>query len=566
MGSSQSLKSRMLSEAQRVRAGRASQRWVGLDLGARSLKLVELERTAAGVRLLKSLIQELPEPAEGRAVDRAGWLQSALTEFDAAEVHVSASGPDIAMRRVAIPLMSRQELPEAIKWQVKEQIAFSVQDALLDFRVTGEVWEKDIKKQDVLVAAADRAVIHRLLETVERAGARVASISPTHAALWACAAALVPDIGRGSVALIEIGAGQTEITIAKDGHLRLVRDLAIGSDSLTEALVGVVNSEQGQTTIDRSRAEALKRRYGVLADAVEGTTEDGVPLFHLSSLMRPVLEHLLIELSRVFSFYTVQMDERGVTRLLLCGGGATLKQLQPYLADGLGMTVEVFNPLVRLSERSEPLEPEQVAEGGPRLGVAIGLALEHGQGLNLVPVEVQRLRETAVARTVWTRSAVWAASAAAVVYLGLQLVSATLGARVAREQEAWVRLAPAYEQSLRTAVSAKSFDATVKQVERLIEHQPVWDGVLKELGALVPATIELSELTVSADGPPGHESLTFRLQGTGSATAVAGAGSVAHWMETLEQSPFFSDVELVGSMLDQSGGSRVSIEIKGKLE
>ena len=434
----------VLREAMRARGGRVPQRWVGLDIGTRSLKLVELESTPTGVRLLKSLIQELPVAAEGQAVDRVGWLQSALKEFPAAEIHVSVGGPEVALRRVTVPLMSKAELPEAVKWQVKDQLPFPIQDALLDFRVTGEVWEKDIKKQDVLVTAAARSFIQGLIEAVERAGARVASISPNHAALWAGVAALVPDIARGSAALVELGAGKTEVTIVKDGSIRLVRDLAMGSESLTEALVGVVVSEQGQLTIDRSRAETLKRLYGVLTETADGTTEDGVPLFHLSSLMRPVLEQLLTELSRVFSFYKVQMDETGVSRLLLCGGGATLKQLQSYLADGLGMTVEVFNPLVRIGERAQPLEPEQIAEGGPRLGIAVGLALEHGQGLNLLPLDVQRSRATAVNRGIWKRVGMWVAASAAAMYLGLQLSSAGLSGRIAQQRRVWQRLAPSY--------------------------------------------------------------------------------------------------------------------------
>jgi hypothetical protein len=405
-----------------------------------------------------------------------------------------------------------------------------------------------------------------LLEAVERAGMRVASLTPTHAALWACASALVPEVNRGSVALVELGAGATEVTIVKDGQIRLVRDLAVGSNSLTESLVSVVVSDGGQTTIDRSRAEALKRRYGVLTETAEGTTEDGVPFFHLSSLMRPVLEHLLTELSRVFSFYRVQMDEAGVSRILLCGGGATLKQLQAYLADGLGMTVEVFNPLVRISERSQPLEPEQVAETGPRLGVAIGLALEHGQGLNLLPVDVRRSRTTAVSRGVWMRAGTWAAAAAAAVYLGLHLISAGLAGRIAQQRRTWQTLAPAYERCLDMAASCRAFDTTVDQMTRLLERQPVWDGALKELGALVPATIELSELTVSAEGPPGKESFSVRLKGTGASAAVAGEGSVARFMETLEHSPFFSEVELVNSMVDPGEASRVGIEIRGRLE
>ena len=119
---------------------KGARRVVGLDLGSSAIKVVELEASAKGPRLLKSLIQDLPDPSS----DRASWLQAALKEFDAREVIISISGPDVAIRLVLVPLMSLAELPEAVKWQIKEQVPFPVQDAVLDLRVLGEVWDKDI--------------------------------------------------------------------------------------------------------------------------------------------------------------------------------------------------------------------------------------------------------------------------------------------------------------------------------------------------------------------------------------------------------------------------------------
>lgn len=560
------IRGRLVSEAKRARATRAGQRWVGLDIGARSLKLAELERTPAGVRLVKSLVQELPAPPQGGTVDVAGWLATALKEFDTAEAHLSIGGQRAAIRRVIIPMMSKQELAEAVKWQAREQLPFPVEDIVLDFRVTGEVWDKDIKKQDVLVAAAPRSAVRALIESVEQCGVRVASVTPTHAALWQAVSLLVPDVTKGSVAVIEIGAHDSDIALVKDGQIRLTRELAVGSETLTEALVGVVMSEHGQITIDRSRADALKRRYGVLPDAVDGNTDDGVPLFHLSSLMRPVLEHLLTELSRALSFYKVQVDEAGVSRILLCGGGAELKQLQDYLADGLGLTVELFNPLVRISERAQPLEPEQVAEQGPRLGVAIGLALAHGQGLNLVPTELQRTRAATVTRGKWTRVAQAAGAVVFGVCAVLWAISAGLHGQIVHQRGAWAKLAPAYEQSMRISTTSRDFDQTVGQVQRLVDRQPIWDGALKELGALLPVTMELSELAITSEGGPGAEQVRFRIKGTGSAAAVTGEGSAGQFLETLEASPFFDDVQLVSSQVDAGDPSRVMVEMQGRLE
>jgi hypothetical protein len=404
------------------------------------------------------------------------------------------------------------------------------------------------------------------MQAVERAGARVASITPSHAALWASASALVPDIGRGSVALVEVGASHTEVTIVKDGQIRLVRDLAVGSDSLKDAMVGTVTAEGGPMSIDRERAEHLMRRYGILPDATDGATEDGVPLFHLSSLMRPILEHLLTELSRLFSYHKVQIDEAGVSRLLLCGGGAALNDLQSYLADGLGTTVEVFNPLVRIPERLQALEPEQVAEGGPRLGVAIGLALNHGQGLNVMPEETRRSDRAEADRRAWRSAVTWTAAAALAAYLSLSALAWWTGRRLEAQRDRWASLSPAYAQSLRLATTAANLESTVRQVQRLLDRQPAWDAILKELGALVPSTMELDELSLAVAGLPGRETVTVRLRGTGSAAAVAGEGSIAQFMESLERSRFFAGVDLVSSATDQADTSRVSVEIRARLE
>jgi type IV pilus assembly protein PilM len=540
---------------------------VGLDLGSRSIKLVELEQAAGGPRIVKVLTQELPSSESGQPVDLVGWLQTALKEFRVQDVHLSVSGPQVAVRRLHVPQMSRQELPEAVKWEVREHVPFPVQEAVVDFRVVGDVWEKDVRKQDVLAAAAARPLVDELLKTVERAGGRVASVTPTHLALWRCVSALIPETTQGSVAVIELGASQTQVTIAKDGHVRLVRDLHVGSASLTEALVGVIASEEGaEIAIDRPKAEALKRRYGVLTDVTEGNTEEGLPLFHLASLMRPVLEDLLTELSRLFDFYKVQMEESGLSRVFLCGAGANLKQLQPFLANGLGMTVEIFNPLVRITDRLQPMEPEQIADTGPRLAVAIGLALGRGEGLNLLPVELKQARASAAVRRMWAQAATSLGAGAVAVYVGLHLVAFTLGQRLRSQQQEWARLNPAYSAYMEAAATQRALERSLAQVRAFLDRQPLWEGMFKEISTLVPSTIELDELTVEPAGATGSTGWRFHAQGRLAAGGSAREAGMAQLLETLERSPFFRDVQLTSSEMHSSDTGTTRFILDGQLE
>jgi type IV pilus assembly protein PilM len=542
---------------------------VGLDLGSQSIKLVELERTASGLRLVKSLVQELPTPRGGQVIDRVGWLQSALKEFNAREVYVSVNGPQVVIRRVHMPLMSKGEMPEAVKWQMKEQIPYPVQDAVVDFRVVRETWDKDIKKQDVLVAVASTPLARELITVVERAGVRVASLSPTQLAMWRCVTTLIPEVRQGSVAVIEIGAQETEVTIAKDGHICVVRNVAVGSLSMTKALVGVVASEDGEVTIDYSKAEALKRRYGVFTEIAEGTMEEGVPLFHLASLMRPVLENLLTELSRLFDFYKVEIDEAGVSRVLLCGGGANLKQLQPFMADGLGLTVEILNPLMRIPEQVQGPDPDQVAESGPRLAVAIGLALDHGEGLNLLPADMQRAKASAASRSAWRMTATALAAVALLLSLALQIASGVLQRQVRREEAEWARLEPVYAKYLTSASTLKTLEGTIGHMQQFLDRLDGWSswkGLFKELGGLVPSTIKLDEMTVAIDEQTPSGPLRIRLRGRVASEGGAEEGNIAQFVEALEHSIFFADMDLSSSEMHSGQTGTTSFEIEGRLE
>lgn len=538
--------------------GAAARRWTGLRVGARSIKIVQIEESAGGLRLVKHLVQEMPVRAGG-SVDQSGWLQTALKEFEAEEVHVCVSGPEVALRRVQVPPMPKNELAEGVRWAVKEHVAFPVQDAVVDFQVIGEVWDKDIKKQDALVAVASRAALQELAASVERCGARVASIVPTHVASWRCAARLRPDTARGTVALLEVSAAETRVTIVKDGNIRLVRELPFGSGNVTEALVGIVASERGEVTIDYSKAEALKRRYGVLTERAAGSTEEGVPLFHLSSLMRPALESLLTELSRVFSFYKVQIDEAGVDRILLCGGGANLKQLPPYLADGLGIPAELFNPLVNLGIASGTLDQAQIDEDGPRLVTALGAALEHGGRLNLLPAQMRRIRGGGVPQGLFARVVGGLAIGAVILAAALGVWLGVLHAQVRVHDRAWAALAPAYGEASRLVVDARRIRAASSQLDRFSAQQPLWAGLFKELAVLTPPTVTLQAVTVDAG-------TTIDLTGHVSAADREGQGTIARFMSALQDSPFFTHLTLISSDVQSADGGHIRFQLKGQLE
>ncbi len=540
--------------------------WVGLDLGSTSIKVAAIEQTSTGPRLIKYLIQALPVAQEAQAVDRVGWLQTTLNDIGANEVHVTLSGSDVIVRRLMLPLMSVKERLEAVKWQLKDELPFPLDHVALDVQVLGEVWDKDVKKHDVLVAITTDERVREMLALVERAGAKVLSVTPSLTALCRCVTALVPDASTGSLAVLELGATRTHVMLLKEGRLRMSRELPVGSAHLTDALVGVVTCERGEVTIDHLAAESLKRRYGVLGEQSDGVTEDGVPLFHLASLMRPVLEQFATELSRFIDFYKVQMNEAGVSRVLVCGGGALVKSLPAFLAETVGVTVELFNPLMRLPDRALALEPEQVEHDGPRLAVALGAALEHGQGMRLLPAEVRQAREAATAHRTWQLGARVLAAVVLATSMLLQGLVLSQSARVRAREAAWARIKPDAERCRAVMSQGKVLETSISLMERFAHEQPVWAGVLKEMSALTPPAIQLDELTVGQEaGKEATPAYRFHVRAS-LIEHTDDQGSIAQWVDALEQSIFFADVQLADSQVHSTDSSQTMIELAGRLE
>jgi Tfp pilus assembly protein PilN len=147
----------------------------------------------------------------------------------------------------------------------------------------------------------------------------------------------------------------------------------------------------------------------------------------------------------------------------------------------------------------------------------------------------------------------WAVLAAAALFLGHQ---------VQARQGAWAALEPSYQRSLEVTTERQRMERAVQQVKGFQQRQPIWDGLLKEVAALIPSALDVAELRVSAEA--GRDE-TFRLHLSGHVAGVSAQGSLAEFIDALERSPFFASVELTSSEL-HSSGERAQFTLEAVLE
>jgi len=245
--------------------------------------------------------------------------------------------------------------------------------------------QKETGKQEIEVLAVDSRELDRRLKLLEDNG-----LTPTY--ITAAPASIrflldnYADINtqEGAVAVADIGAAKTTISIIEDGQLVLCRTIATGGNDFTSILQGLNLGPDGQELNDKD-AEEYKIKNGLPSEGDAQTMRTAI-------LMRPIAERISAEISRSVAFYAREKSRAELQKLFLIGGGAKMNHLAEFLNENLGVEVVIGDPLARL-ETNLPFEGdfEIVKKLGSTLLPAIAIALDDGKELNLLPEELKKV-------------------------------------------------------------------------------------------------------------------------------------------------------------------------------
>lgn len=224
---------------------------------------------------------------------------------------------------------------------------------------------------DIHVVLADGSPVRNLDMCVRQAHLNVETIVASPMATgMACLSEEERDLG---VALIEMGASVTNVSLFAGGMLVGLTSLPFGASDITDDIASAFG-------VRRSQAERAKCFYGSatpspqdsremveLAPATNGVESDGVKVnrAQLVSVIRQRLDHMMTEIGKA-------LKELGFTgpvgrQVVLAGGGADLKGMADYAQSALGRAVRTGRPkgLIGLPE----------AHSGPAFATLAGLVL-----------------------------------------------------------------------------------------------------------------------------------------------------------------------------------------------
>jgi type IV pilus assembly protein PilM len=237
--------------------------YVGLDIGSNLIKVTEVRGGNGRVEVVALGVDSTPQDAydNGVIVD-AQLLGQAIKNLlkksgigSNQVVSSASSAASVVVRVIDVPKMAPAELAETMKWEMERQVPFAMSEVIMDYQpVDRPEGVADGANMEVVLAVAQQDFIDRHVEVLMAAGLKPKYIDVEPLA----AGRALLDIGNGShpaghtVAIVNIGASNTDIGIFRDKLLSFPRSLQLAGDNLTRAIADTLH-------VDMATAETYKR-------------------------------------------------------------------------------------------------------------------------------------------------------------------------------------------------------------------------------------------------------------------------------------------------------------------
>jgi type IV pilus assembly protein PilM len=352
---------------------------IGIDIGSSSIKVVQI-RKKNGQAILETYGELALGPYGNAGIGQSVVLspekiaQALLDLMNEKEVGVTTKVCGLSipfasslMSVIEMPDVNRKQLATMIPLEARKYIPVPISEVQLDWSIIpkNEVKMEDqpeetslgatpkpvgVPKIDVLVVAIHNDTISRYQTIVEKAGLNAGFFEIE---IFSSMRAVIEE-NLAPIMVLDIGAASTKLYVVERGIVKVSHTINRGSQDITHTISNSLG-------LPLEKAEVIKRESGLLG--ADKNVTDVIAL---------TLDYIFSEANRTLLNFEKKYNKT-IGKVMLVGGGATLKGLAPLAKTNFKTETIVANPFQKLS--APAFIEDVLKDSGPEFAVAVGLAL-----------------------------------------------------------------------------------------------------------------------------------------------------------------------------------------------
>lgn len=337
---------------------------LGVDISSTSVKILELSQSNGRYQVESYASEPLPanavveqsigdEEAVGLVIKKALGKARASSKIAA----IAVAGSAVITKNIEMnDGLTDDEMDYQIRIEADQYIPYPLEEVALDWQIQGP--SEIPGNVDVLLAACRLENVELRKDALEIGGLETGIVDIEAFCTERCyelvQSQLTDDEDVDTVAIIDIGATMTTLSVLNQGKTIYTREQLFGGKQLTEEVM---------------------RRYGLSEEeALRAKLDGGLPDDYESEVLDPFRDSVVQQVSRSLQFFYSSSQYNDVDYIVLAGGTSSIIGLDQLTQEKLGISAIVANPFVNMT-LSQKVNASLLNNDAPALMIACGLAM-----------------------------------------------------------------------------------------------------------------------------------------------------------------------------------------------
>lgn len=371
---------------------------IGIDIGADSVKLLQIARETEAPQLIGAGRVEIPQELRQDASQHAAFVADAIrqilkqSKFKGKRVITALSSAQAYVQHVRLAKCDPSMVEGQIQAELRGRLPMDPSQLVMRHVSVGEVFSDGATKQEMICMAASREFVLRLVNTVRGAGLDVVGMHCEPMAILAAFEHLFEgktDANQTTM-FVDIGSSTTKVLIAHGRQLVFAKTIQVGGEHFNK-LVGElmqVSPAEARMVRIREAEEGVRPKFS----AAEGTLQ----MLGSTAVVKPaeqpkiadatelaervlaseMLEVLIDELQLCAGYHGAMFHDRPIDKMIFLGGESRQTAICQRIAQAMRMPAQLGDPLARVVRA--PLTPSpgvDLHRSQPGWAVPMGLCL-----------------------------------------------------------------------------------------------------------------------------------------------------------------------------------------------
>lgn len=318
---------------------------IGLDISDLSLKLVQLYKRGEKIKIqaIGKINIEEGIIKDGEILDKKKLIEKiddlinhpAYGKVNTNEVSACLPETMTFIKLIKIPKTTNL-LSEIIEGEMEKHIPMAISDVYYDW----EIIKDRIDIQEVLIGVAPRNIVDQYISVLNEANLFTNALEIEPVSI--CRALLANENPKsqsdGNYGIIDIGAKRTSLTVYSKNTILFTLSMPISGEKITKNIAEILK-------IDENQAEKAKIICGLDENKAQGI---------IKTILTEMIDKLTYKIGDAIDYYENHFPDRGpIDQILLCGGGANIKNLAEIINKSISIEVKRGNALANLKEDQE---------------------------------------------------------------------------------------------------------------------------------------------------------------------------------------------------------------------